>query len=374
MKILVLAKRQYMGKDLLDDCFGRFWELPLELARRGHELQGIALSYRARAEGKFTTRTDVKPGSLDWHGVNLLRGPWPSPRNYLCLAAKIAGAFRPDIIWACSDAFHAIFGHRLAKRSGIKLVVDLYDNFESYPATKIPGVRFLFKRALKAAHGITFVSSQLEHYVRGNYQVAAPALVLENAIRADLFHSMKRQECRRRLQLPQDAKIIGTAGALFPSRGIVTLYRAFQTLAAGNPNIHLALAGPRPTRSGIPRGESVHDLGVLSADLVPFFFNALDVAVVCNRDSAFGRYNFPQKARELIACHTAMVAADVGPMKDIVRGHRECLFIPDDPDSLATAIRGQLATPTIIDCRIPAWSDLAAPLEAFFANIQHSPA
>ena len=27
MKILVLTKRQYMGKDLLDDRFGRFWEL-----------------------------------------------------------------------------------------------------------------------------------------------------------------------------------------------------------------------------------------------------------------------------------------------------------------------------------------------------------
>ena len=32
MKILVLTKRQYMGKDLLDDRFGRFWEVPLELA------------------------------------------------------------------------------------------------------------------------------------------------------------------------------------------------------------------------------------------------------------------------------------------------------------------------------------------------------
>jgi hypothetical protein len=33
MKIFVLTKRQYMGKDLLDDRFGRFRELPLELAK-----------------------------------------------------------------------------------------------------------------------------------------------------------------------------------------------------------------------------------------------------------------------------------------------------------------------------------------------------
>jgi hypothetical protein len=51
MKILVLNKRQYMGKDLLDDRFGRFWELPLELARLGHEVRGLALSYRRRPGG-----------------------------------------------------------------------------------------------------------------------------------------------------------------------------------------------------------------------------------------------------------------------------------------------------------------------------------
>ena len=36
MKILVLTKRQYMAKDLIDDHFGRFWEVPFELAALGH--------------------------------------------------------------------------------------------------------------------------------------------------------------------------------------------------------------------------------------------------------------------------------------------------------------------------------------------------
>jgi teichuronic acid biosynthesis glycosyltransferase TuaC len=371
MKVLVLAKRQYMGKDLLEDRFGRFWELPLELARRGHDVRGIALSYRTRSEGKFAS-ADAKPGALEWYAVNLLKAPWPNERRYFSVAARIIQAFQPNLIWACSDAYHAIFGHRLAKHSGIKLVVDLYDNFESYPATNVPGVRFLFERALRAAHGITFVSSQLENYVRGRYRVSAPALILENAIRADLFQPMKRQECRRRLQLPQDAKIIGTAGALFPSRGIATLYRAFDVLTTENPDIHLALAGPRPARSGIPAGESVHDLGVLSADLVPFFLNSLDVAVVCNRDSAFGRYGFPQKAREIIACGIAMVGAEVGAMKDILQDRPECLFKPDDITSLVAAIRGQLAAPTVIPEQVPAWSHSAASLETFFDRVQRS--
>ena len=48
MKILVLTKRQYMGKDLLNDRFGRFRELPLELARLGHVIMGLATSYRQK--------------------------------------------------------------------------------------------------------------------------------------------------------------------------------------------------------------------------------------------------------------------------------------------------------------------------------------
>jgi glycosyltransferase involved in cell wall biosynthesis len=372
MKILVLAKRQYMGKDLLDDRFGRFWELPLELARRGHEVQGISLSYRKRSQGSSTPSIDSGTGSITWHAANLLDAAWPGPRQYFRLARQIVRDFRPEIIWACSDAYHAIFAHRLAKDSTAKLVIDLYDNFESYPATRIPGVVPLFKRAIKAADGVTCVSSQLANYVSERYRSRAPTLVLENAIRSDLFRPMEREACRKQLGLPPAAKIIGTAGALYASRGIDTLYRGFEILAAENLNLQLALAGPRPASGGIPRGKHIYDLGVLPLDKVSVLFNALDVAVVCNRDSSFGRYNFPQKAREIIACGTALVAAEVGAMKAILRDHRHCLFAPDDPVGLAAAVRMQLAKPTSLDHKVPSWSDLAAQLETFFLSIHRS--
>ena len=56
MRILVLTKRQYMGKDLIDDRFGRFRELPLESARLGHELRGLCLNYRQKSLEKFFLR------------------------------------------------------------------------------------------------------------------------------------------------------------------------------------------------------------------------------------------------------------------------------------------------------------------------------
>ena len=91
MRILVLTKRQYMGKDLLDDRFGRFWELPLELARRGHEIRGISLSYRKKSEGSSTPSLDAGTGNITWHSVNLLNAPWLGPRRYFRLVRQIMG-------------------------------------------------------------------------------------------------------------------------------------------------------------------------------------------------------------------------------------------------------------------------------------------
>ena len=108
---------------------------------------------------------------------------------------------------------------------------------------------------------------------------------------------------------------MGTAGALHENRGIHHLFEAFALLKEEYANLHLALAGPRRKSMRIPSDPLIHDLGELPLDEVPAFLNALDVAVVCNLDNDFGRYCFPQKAREIMACDVPIIAARVGSMK-----------------------------------------------------------
>ena len=78
-KILVLTKRQYTHKDLLDDRFGRLREIPLELARRGHRVTGLCLSYRSREEDW------VSDGPVRWKSINAglskvyVRDQWIEP-------------------------------------------------------------------------------------------------------------------------------------------------------------------------------------------------------------------------------------------------------------------------------------------------------
>ncbi len=369
MKILVLTKRQYMAKDMLDDRFGRFRELPLELARLGHEVSGLCLSYRPRPEGAFPDREAVSGSQVDWQSLNLGTLVVPGLLRHLARAQKVIKAFKPDLLWACSDSFHAILGVWLGKWTRTRCVVDLYDNFESFRATRMPGILPLFKQAVRNADGVTCVSKPLADLVVQKYQRNKPTLVVENGVRADLFYPREQRACRRRLGLPDDAKIIGTAGALHENRGIHALFRGFDLLASKEANLHLAIAGPRDRSSRIPDGPKVHDLGILPFDEVPLFLNALDVAVVCNRDSSFGRYSFPQKAYEIMSCRTPIVAAALGSMKDLLAQHPECLFEPENPESLAKAVRAQLSHPTTMDLNIPGWPQVARKLEEFFRKI-----
>lgn len=368
MRILVLTKRQYMGKDLLDDRFGRFRELPLELAKLGHDVIGICLSYRPKEEG-VAIDTEPSGSRITWHSLNLGRPIIPGLIKYFLHTNKLAKEFHPDLIWACSDSFHAILGVWLARLSRTKCVVDLYDHFEAFPATRFTGLSPLFKRAVRTADGVTCFSTRLADRVVHVYERRGPTTVLENGVRADLFYPQDRRACRQRLGLPEDAKIIGTAGALHETRGIQALFDGFKILASKTENLHLAIAGPRPRWGSLPKGPRVHDLGVLPLEKVPLLINALDVAVVCYRDSRIGQYSFPQKAYEILACCVPMVAATVGAMKDLLRCHPECLFEPESPESFAKTVRSQLTNPTIIDLNVPSWADIARRLETFLGEI-----
>lgn len=361
-----------MGKDLLDDQFGRFRELPLELARLGHDVRGLCFSYHAKSEGKFVDRDGSSGAQVIWHSVNLFGRGLPRLKSYTTYARQLSHEFQPDLIWACSDVYHAIFGSWLAKRVGTRCVIDLYDNFESFSASRFPGVLPLFRRAVRATDGVTSFSQRLAEYVVRTYMRTKLTSIIENGARKDLFYPQDRNECRRQLGLPENVIVIGTAGALHSSRGIETLFKAFEQLSAETSNIHLALAGPREHRMRIPMGPRVHDFKEISHENVPAFVNALDIAVVCYRSSIQGEFSFPQKAYEIIACRVPVVAAAVGSMNELFKDYRECLYEPENTASLADAVRRQLKQKTVIATPVPSWADSASRLQNFIFEVLDS--
>ncbi len=364
MRILVLSKRQYTNLDLINDRFGRLRELPLALAAAGHEVAGICLSYRPRDEDKLNDMENN--AQVIWHTMNVKRlMPWGS-KSYWQTINKIGKDFRPDLVWACSDAIHAILGVHIAKRLGASLVIDLYDNFESFPVTRIPRITSVFRRALRRADGITCVSHPLSRYVRETSSCKCPIKVIENAVPEGLFYPMDQLKCRRELKLPTDGFFIGTAGAISKSRGIETLFNAFEILARERSDVHLVLAGFCDKGLALPQSSRLHYLGTLPPSKVPVVLSALNISVICNRESEFGKYCFPQKFYESVACGVPVVAAATGSMLELLKDRPECLYKPDNVDSLVTVLRRQLTSAVALPLEVPTWSMLGKRLENFF--------
>lgn len=365
MRILVLSKRRYTGKDLIDDRFGRVFELPAAISRFGHEVTGLALSYRPASTGEH--RWDDLP-RLVWHSENIGRVPF---LNYFRTLRRLIREIQPELIWVCSDAFHAILGEQLQRRLRIPTVIDLYDNFESFPATRLPGVLPLFRRACREATGLTLVGTALRGYVQREYGAGSPMLILQNGTNPTLFKPYDQVASRRALGLPEHGRFMGTAGSISAGRGIEAMFEAFLQLAKEMPDLYLVFAGPRDSTASRYIHPRIIDLGILPQEHVPLLLSALDLGVISNLDSPFGRYCFPQKLYEFAACRTPFVAADVGEVASMLHRQPHLLFTPDNVSELADRVRGLLLRnfsqePTIPVCT---WEELGGRLEAFFRDL-----
>ncbi|MBT8363848.1 MAG: group 1 glycosyl transferase, partial [Deltaproteobacteria bacterium] len=95
----------------------------------------------------------------------------------------------------------------------------------------------------------------------------------------------------------------------------------------------------------------------------------LDVAVICNRNSEFGRYCFPQKAAEIMACDVPLIAARVGSMAGLFKDRPEWLYTPDSNRDLAVALEHRLVHQKTDYSDVSSWKKAAVILEKIMVNL-----
>lgn len=368
MRLLFLSKRRYMNHDVIEDRYGRLYHLPYELSARGHDCHCVCLSYQnAPYLMREHQAASLTSGTFCWYSwpAGLLGFRIPA---FLHSVSKLIASLRPDVIIGESDALHVIIARTLSRRTGIPYFIDLYDNFESFGLYRLPGIPRGYSAALRDARGVSTVSKALERHIRAAYP-HKPTLALESTITPDQFKPYPKAASRAFFNLPLDAILVGTAGSLSANRDTGTLYEAFKRLHASMPQARLVLAGPTHGNPP-PRHPGIVYLGELPHQQVPKFFSALDLAVICMNDDRFGRYAFPQKAYEILACGTPVVAAKVGPLEELFAADRTCLYQPGNVENLQSTIAHRLANlslrpPLLL---IPNWADQAQKLERFIAD------
>ncbi len=361
MRIAFLCKRRYMSKDVILDRYARLYEIPFQLARLGHEVRGFCLSYRNAAKGEW--QHDAAPGSLHWEAHSPGRLYLPGLACYPHRLLRRLRAFAPDVLIGASDIPHAALAAWLSKRLRIPYAVDLYDNFEGFGQARIPGMVHMLRRAVRNAGLVTTTSEPLRKRVVNDYGARGKVVSMPSTVDKDVFHPRDRLACRRSLGLPESGFLIGTAGGLYADKGVGVLYEAWSTLAARLPDAHLVVAGPTDSHCSPPAGERVHSLGLLPHEQIAELFAALDLGIIYLRDTAFGRYCFPQKAYEMLACGLPVVAADIGVMSGLLSTVSRALYRADDPSDLVRAILAMRESPGKPDVDIEDWRQLIGRVE-----------
>lgn len=368
MKILFLCKRRYMSKDVIIDRYARLFEIPYQLSLQDNNVQAISLSYQNNYQGKLLTLKPSSSQTLTWYSFNIGRLIIPGVIKYLYQLKKNITEFKPEIIIGSSDVLHCVITYYLALIFKKKYVLDLYDNYESFGMAKIPGIKALYKKALKNADLITCVSQPLANYIQEKYKPRGIVEVMESTINKEDFFPQDKIECRKKLGLPQDTKIIGLAGALTPERGIESLYNMFTQLTEQySEPVVLALAGPARKEHPVPEHPSILYLGELKHNNIVYFFNALDLAVILVMDNEFGRYSFPQKAFEILACHTPVICSNIGSMSYLLQQYPDCLF-KNQNEFLYHSMK-QLKKADIVNIPIETWEEKAQKLNSLIHKV-----
>lgn len=367
MRIAFLCKRRYMGKDVVDDRYGRLYEFPFQLARLGHEVHGYCLGYGSASVDD--TVHEARPGQLMWHAQALGFGKLSRMAAYPFRLLRQLRALKPDLIIGASDIPHVALAAWLGKELRVPYAVDLYDNFEGFGQARIPGFVTALRRATRHAGAVTTTSDALANLVRDSYHAQGTVISMPSTVDLELFQPGDRSAARKALGLPMQGILIGTAGGLLASRGIGVLYDAWQAMAPSSPDACLVLAGPADSSLPPPAGHRVHYLGMLPHRDTALLFQALDVGVIYLRDTPFGRYCFPQKAYEMFACGLPVVAADVGAMPALLASNPEALYRAEDAADLVRAITYQLGARKQPGVTVDDWSTIIGRVEPILAGL-----
>lgn len=370
MRIAFLCKRRYMSKDVILDRYARLYEIPRQLALLGHEVLGLCMSYQNAAPGQWTH--DAAPGTLQWESYAAGRTIAPALAAYPARMLRRLRAFRPDVLVGASDIPHVALTAWLARRLGVPYAVDLYDNFEGFGQARIPGFVPVLRWAVREAGLVLTTSEPLRQLVLSDYRAKGTIVSMPSSVDLQVFHPSSQTDARQRLGLPLQARLVGTAGGLYRDKGVEPIYQAWPHLAGQHPDLHLVLAGPYQPDLPPPQGERVHYLGQLSHAQVADLFCALDVGIISILDTPFGRYCFPQKAYEMLACGLDVAVADIGEMSSLFAATPQLLFKAGDANGLVAAVDHQLSSPATPAITVRDWATLIGEIEPLLKSLSQT--
>ncbi len=174
----------------------------------------------------------------------------------------------------------------------------------------------------------------------------AAEVILHGIDTASFRPAADRAALRRRLGLPEDARIVGCFGRIRAQKGTDVFLEAMLEVMATRPDVHALILGrataehrafreqlhARARAAGL--AARVHDRGEVPVDRIHEWYAALDLFVAPQRWEGFGLTPL-----EAMACAVPVVATTVGAFPElVVDGVTGSLVPPGEAGAMAAAI------------------------------------
>ena len=332
MRIHFICKRHYTNKDLIEDQFGRLYHLPMELARLGAQVIVDAIDYK----NKFAKERDTE-------GV-LFRSIPAAPAKLFSLPFSLyrnVSDVNPNIIVASGDSHIGFMAMLIAYKLNAQFVFDVYDYYPAFLGNKIPGMKMMFRRAVKGANLVLCASEPLLCEL---LPLNANRLLVENGVDRSLFVSEDMMKARKILGLSQEAIFIGYFGSIDSNRGPL-LIEACRILRQEMPLLHLVIAG---NVSRVDLSENwIMYYGEVSQSKLPQLINACNLVAVPYAITPQITMSGACKIAEYLSCGKTVVATRVAAHERIFMEAPSSLCDPTS-ESLAEAIRCQILNPNVV--------------------------
>ena len=312
------------------------------MAQKGHEIS------------IFTTSPDSKDEIEEYNGIKVYR----YGTNFRIASGRFSFGLLKNPAKYPTDLVHVhisvpmgdIAGLRCAKKKNVSLVITYHGDVQGGYGGFIRRMsvyfynKYLLNKILSYADVII---SPSEYYINesrllGRYR--DKIVVIPNGVNIDEFDiGYSKEECRKKLDLPLDDKIILFLSGLNPHKGPDVLLRAMPKILKDVPDAELVFVGSGVMEEELERlckrlgvEKNVKFAGFVEESMKSFYYKAADVFCL---PSVMKSEVFPIVLLEASASGLPMVVSDLDTLKCIIEdGYNGIVTKRGDEKNLADAI------------------------------------
>jgi glycosyltransferase involved in cell wall biosynthesis len=265
----------------------------------------------------------------------------------------------PDLIYERASLY-AMTGAELAGELRRPLLVELNAplalEHTAYRAAPLGALAAEAERwTLARADAVLVVSAALREYVTGLGIGPERVHVVPNGVDPDLFRPGPPEPSVRARYGLREGPVLGFVGGLRPWHGVDVLPALLQQLVQRRADVQLAIVGEGPRRRALEeevRARGLREAAVFTGALphadAATLVRQFDVALAPYPRLEHAFYFSPLKLFEYLASGTAVVAARLGQIAEVVRdGETGLLYPPGDQEALAAACERLLDDPAL---------------------------